>query len=140
MGKKTKVVIDTNVIISAFGWHSTPKSILENVNKGTIINYTSIELLTELIKVVRYPKLRFPESLQVEIIETVFSISAVTTVAESIDIIKGDPADNRILECAISADVDYIISGDAHLLNLKIFRGIKIVSPSDFLHIMNSKK
>lgn len=133
MGKKTKVVIDTNVLISAFGWHGKPEDIVKLATAGRVKNFISLEMLAELRNVVAYPKLNFSGTLQAEIIETVFSISSITTVNESVNVIAVDPPDNRVIECAVSADVDFIISGDKHLLNLKNFRGIEIFSPEEFL-------
>jgi putative PIN family toxin of toxin-antitoxin system len=46
-------------------------------------------------------------------------------------VIADDP-DNRILECSLEGQADYIISGDKHLLNLKNYQGITIVTPGDF--------
>ena len=134
MGKKTKVVVDTNVIVSAFGWHGKPEEILRLINKGEIENYTSIDLLHELRRVIAYPKFNFPETLQAEIVETIFSMSAIVDVTEKIHIITEDSSDNKILECAVSAAADYIITGDKHLIGLKNFRGIEVLSPEDFFN------
>ena len=134
MGKKTKVVIDTNVIISAFGWHGNSEEIVRLIEKGIIENYTSIDLLYELRKVLAYPKFNFTETLQAEIIETIFSISSVVEVYESIDAVIDDPEDNKILDCAVFANVEFIITGDKHLLNLKKFRNIDILTPEEFLN------
>lgn len=133
MGKKTKVAIDTNVIISAFGWHGKPEDVVKLATTDRIKNFISLEMLAELRKVVAYAKLNFSEILQAEIIETVFSASSIINVNESVNVIIDDPPDNRVLECALSANVDFVISGDKHLLNLKAFKGIAILSPEDFL-------
>ena len=133
MGKKTKVVIDNNVLVSAFGWHGKPEEVVRLATTGSILNFTSMELLSELARVVGYPKLKFPESLQAEIIETIFTSSSLVNVSESLNVINADTADNRVLECAVTASVDFIISGDNHLLHLKKFRDIEIVTPEDFL-------
>ncbi len=50
-----------------------------------------------------------------------------------LDVIKADPKDNIILECAVAGNADYIVSGDKHLLDLKEFSGIKILKPAEFL-------
>lgn len=133
MGKKTKVVIDNNVLVSAFGWHGKPEEVVKLAVSGKIANFTSMAMLSELARVVSYPKLSFPESLQAEIIETIFTSSSLVNVSEPLNVITADPADNKILECAVAASVDFIISGDNHLLNLKNFRDIEIVTPEDFL-------
>ena len=133
MGKKTKVVINTNVIVSAFGWHGTPEKIVRLIITGKIQNFITMEMLAEVARVVSYPKLKFPESLQVEIIETIFSFSKIVEVRELVDIIKDDPEDNKVLECAISAGSEFIITGDNHLLRLENFKGIEILTPDSFL-------
>lgn len=133
MGKKPKVVIDTNVIISAFGWDGHPEEIIKLVNKGKIENFTSIEMINELSNAIKYPRLKFPESLQAEIIETIFSISSIVNVNQSLKIIDEDPGDNKVIECALSAKAEFIISGDKHLLELKKFKEIEILTPSEFL-------
>jgi uncharacterized protein len=133
VGKRTKVVIDSNVLVSAFGWHGTPEEVVRLATTGEISNFTSTEMLSELVRVVGYPKMRFPESLQAEIIETVFTSSSLVNMTEPLKVINSDPADNRVLECAVAACVDFIISGDRHLLDLKKFRDIEIVTPEDFL-------
>jgi putative PIN family toxin of toxin-antitoxin system len=133
VGKKTKVVIDTNVIVSAFGWHGTPEKIIKLVVTGKIHNFITIEILAEVARVVSYPKLKFPKSLQAEIIETIFIFSKIVEPEETVNIIKDDPEDNKILECAVSAEAEFIITGDSHLLNLKNFRGIEILAPDEFL-------
>lgn len=133
MGKKTKVVIDNNVLVSAFGWHGKPEEVVNLAVTGRIANFTSMELLSELARVVGYPKLRFPESLQAEIIETVFTSSSLVNISEPLKVINSDAADDRVLECAVAAGVDFIVSGDKHLLDLKRFRNIEIVTPEDFL-------
>lgn len=137
MGKKAKVVIDTNIIISAFGWDANPEGILKLAVSNKIINFTCFEMLDELRRVVSYPKINFSEELQAEIIETVFSISSLIEINEPLNVIIDDPDDNKILECAVSADVDFIISGDKHLLGLKKYLNIEILTPESFLSKYN---
>jgi predicted nucleic acid-binding protein len=48
-------------------------------------------------------------------------------------VVKDDPSDNRIVECAVAAGSDVIVSGDKHLLALGSFRGIEVMTVSDFL-------
>ncbi len=140
MGKKIKVVIDTNVIVSAFGWGGNPEKIIDLIEREKIQNFTSMDILAELIRVVGYPKFRFSKTLQADIVETIFGISRVISTARSIEIIKNDPADNRVLECAVACGADFIITGDGHLLDLGSFSGIKILKPDDFLKTMKCRQ
>ena len=52
---------------------------------------------------------------------------------EKVHYLKDDPDDDKVLECAVGADCNYIVSGDKHLIRLKSFKGIKILSPAEFL-------
>lgn len=140
MGKKTKVVLDTNIIVSAFGWGGKPADIMRLITGGEILNFTSVEMLTELKKVVGYSRLSFSETLQAEIIEIMFNASSIVERHESVNIIDDDTEDNKILECAISAGAEFVVSGDKHLLTLKSFEGIKIVTPEEFIKIWSFTK
>ncbi len=51
-------------------------------------------------------------------------------------IIKDDPDDDKFIDCAVCCNADYIVSGDKHLINLKVFKGIKIVTSLDFLAVL----
>jgi putative PIN family toxin of toxin-antitoxin system len=133
LGKKVKVVIDTNVIISAFGWHGFSADVVELADGGPILNHTSWAMLEELRRAVGYSRLHFPESLQAEIIETIFDISSLVEIGINLDVVSDDPDDNMIIECAVAAGARYIISGDNHLLSLKKYRGIEILKPADFI-------
>lgn len=67
----------------------------------------------------------------------IVSISGLVKPTKKLDIVKDDPDDNKILECAIAGKVDYIISNDEHLLKLKEFEGIPIIKPEEFLKLLN---
>ncbi len=133
MGARPKVVIDTNVFISAFGWQGKPWEILDQVRHGSIINYSSTALLAELQRVVAYPKLKFSNSLQSDIIEFVLANSRMATVSTLPDIAIADPDDLHVIACAIAAKAPFIITGDPHLLDLGSINEISILTPAGFL-------
>ena len=134
MGKSKKVVIDTNVFISGFGWDGKPEEILALLKERCIINYISTDIFDELRRVVSYPKLKFKESLRIKILEFVFFYSEFVEPKENISFITDDPEDNKFLECSIEANAKFIISGDPHLLNLQKFRNIEVIGVNEFLH------
>lgn len=136
MGSVTKVVIDSNVFISAFGWDGKPEAVLQLLEQKRIVNHLSTEIFEELKRVVAYPKLKFPPSLQTKIIEFVFSWSQLVQPIESRAVIPDDPDDDKFIECAVMANAEFIISGDPHLLSLGSFRDIQIVTPAAFLEIV----
>ena len=133
MGTRPKVVIDTNVFISAFGWQGKPWEILDQVRHGSIINHSSTALLAELQRVVTYPKLKFSNRLQSDIIEFVLTNSRMTTVSEMPKIDIADPDDLHVVACAIAAKAPFIITGDPHLLTLGSINNISILTPSGFM-------
>ncbi len=57
---------------------------------------------------------------------------------EHLDVVKSDPDDNRVLEAAIAGEADYIVTGDRDLLDLVVFRGVRIVTPAQFISVLRS--
>jgi putative PIN family toxin of toxin-antitoxin system len=133
--KKTKVTLDTNILVSGLGWKGKPHKILEKVIKGEIQLFTSRELYEELSRVLDYPKFKFTYEQKERFKSLISAVSTFveTSTTKKLDIIKEDPPDNRILECAVTAEVDFIISGDDHLLSIGKFGRIEITSASKFL-------
>ena len=143
MSDKIKVVLDTNIVVSsALAIEGNPAKIFELILLEEIESFTSKEILDEIKNVLSRPKItkRTTEDLRDFIIENFEKFSEVIKPKIHIDEIKDDPDDNKFLECAISANANYIISGDDHLLRLKEFKGIKIVNPSEFLETLEKKQ
>jgi uncharacterized protein len=130
--KGKKVVIDTNVFISAFGWGGKPLRIIELLEKGEIRNCISEEILIELCSALAYPKINFPQKLQSDILEFILAYSDVYESKEHLNITP-DPKDNKFIECALSANAKFIITGDKGLLSIKQSRDIKTITPDEFL-------
>lgn len=133
MGAVTKVVIDTNVFISAFGWDGKPEAVLSLMERRKVVNCITNDIYSELQRVVAYPKLKFSPTLQVNILEFVFSWSRLVKPKETVAVIAEDPDDDKFLACAVAANAAAIISGDPHLLALGSYRDIPIMTPVQFL-------
>ncbi|MFA5031758.1 MAG: putative toxin-antitoxin system toxin component, PIN family [bacterium] len=133
MGKIPKVVIDTNVILSAFGWNGKPLKILTLLETNKIQNFISSPIIEELERVIAYKKLNFSYRMQAGIIEFISFYSKLVVPEVTFNLVKIDPQDNKFVECAIKGNVDYIVSGDKHLLMLKKIKKIKVFSVDDFL-------
>lgn len=136
MGKKErkkKIVIDTNVAISALGWGGRPDELIQKVAKGKLLLYVSPEIIDEFIEVMNYPKFNFTVQKKKAFLSILKDKGIMVEPKKRIQIISEDPSDNMFLECAVSAKVDYIVSGDKHLLSLKEFNDIKIIKVADFL-------
>jgi len=132
VGKNEKVIIDTNIFISAFGWGGRPLEVVELLEKEEIRNCISEGIFNELFVTLLYPKLSFPIKFQTEILEFVLAHSDFYTPKENLKLAP-DPKDNKFIECALTANAKFIITGDKSFLSLKQFRGIKITTPEDFL-------
>ena len=128
-----RVVIDTNVIISALNFGGNPKAVLELARRSHIRNTTSPFIINEIERVLTR-KFGWQKDVTREVINDIQGFSHVVTPPETIAVIKNLP-DNRILECAVAGEADYLISGDHHLTDLKTFGTINIVTPMEFLAI-----
>lgn len=130
---KTRIVIDTNVLVSAFGWSGKPRQIFEQVLEERFELIVSQKQLTEIKRVITYPRLKFSADEQMRFLDVLTMIAHVVETHNDINVIKEDPSDNVLLEAAVEHEVKYIISGDQHLLKVKELRGIKILAPDEFL-------
>jgi len=127
------VVLDTNVLISALIFGENPREILEKAIRGELSICLSEEILSELCGVLQRPKFGFPTTMVNQILSELAAIAELIVPSNEISEIKVDPTDNRVLECAMEAQAEYIGSGDDHLLDLREYSSIKIISPQQFL-------
>ncbi len=131
-----KVVLDTNVLISSILIDKgNPYKIVNLAIEQKIQNHTSIYILKELENKLRN-KFKESEEEIAKQISLVKIYSEVVEPKEKIKVIKDDPKDDMVLECGVASNADYIISGDNHLLKLKEYRGIRILTPAEFLEII----
>ncbi len=128
-----KVLLDTNILISALGWNGNPREIFLKCVRCELELVTSPEQLNELRRVMDYPKFMFTEEQKETFITILLNIATMTEISGSLKVITEDPDDNAILETAVVGNVCYIISGDPHLLKLKEFGRISIVTAAEFL-------
>lgn len=127
------IVCDTNVLISAIIYGGNPERIILAAEKNEITIFISHAILFEVSRILRV-KFGWQEFQIHEAISHLGKLCTIIKSSPRINRIRTDPSDNRILECAIAAKADYIVSGDKrHLLPIKKFRGIAIVSPATFL-------
>ena len=129
-----KIVLDTNALVSAIGWEGPPARILRVCRTGQFSLITSPQLLEELTRVLTYSKLRVVAQHPdlPEILKWLHAPEQVVIPRRTVHIITVDPPDNRVLEAAVEGKADVIISGDEHLLGLKVFEGIPILTPAVF--------
>ncbi len=134
--KIKKVVVDTNILISSLIFPGrVVVEIFDEIIDGQIMLGISEDIIREFIRVCVY-KFEYDPEKTVKIAEIIRRISKIITPSKKFNVIT-DEADNRILECAVAFDADYIISGDKHLLKLKKYKNIKILSPYEFIKIID---
>jgi putative PIN family toxin of toxin-antitoxin system len=138
------VVLDTSVIVSALLSPSGPPAeIILRWEAGEFDVAVSPSLITELERLMNYPRVTKYLPLSQEMVSAFIRRYAVVAFLVEpqiiLEVIIEDPADNRIIECAAAADAAYIVTGDKHLLNIKEFKGIIILSPSSFLALLHLK-
>lgn len=129
-----RVVLDTNVWISALNFGGKPAQILKIAVKKQIRLYCSQTLFAELLGVLR-KKFGYSDE-KIEEVEALFKKRVKFREPKiTLKVIKTDPSDNRVLECAIESEADFIVSGDKDLLDLVSYKDIKIIRPADFLEL-----
>ena len=132
-----KVTADTNTLVSAVISKGNEFELLCLAHKGKVELVLSPQILKEFKGIISRQKFGFSEEQVSNVFKQIISISTIVIPSIKLDIIKEDPPDNRILECAETGKVDYIVSGNKHLLNLKKYKNIQIVRTSEILEIVN---
>lgn len=128
-----RVVFDTNVLISALLWpRRAPASAVGLARHGRVRSLVSKPLLEEFRRVLR-EKLGFEPGIVESAIEILVEHSEVIHPRHALSVVKADPDDDRVLECALEGKADMIVTGDGHLLALKSFQGIPLITVREFL-------
>ena len=128
-----RVVADTNILVSALLFGGTSEQVFLAGLRGEIQLLTSLSLLKEFEKVLK-GKFKLDIHLVREIIEEVGEVAEIVEVSPHVKAISYPDGDNRVLECAVDGKADFIVTGDTrHLLPIREYSGIKMLSPSEFL-------
>ena len=127
-----RVVLDTNILISAFFWNGNERQVLLKCKMNNLKSVLSFEILDETKRVLR-KKFALPQEKIDEFIRDVLLFSEIVVIKGDIDVIKEDPSDNIVLETAIRGNADLIITGGSHLLKIKAHKGIIIVQASKLI-------
>lgn len=131
-----RTVIDTNVVLSGTYWTGDSRKILQKLEEGKIIAIASPEILKEYERILQHPDiLEKIDELQVAQRAATLKLFQKMTIVEPKKKIKAskDPDDNKFIEVAVEGNVEFIISKDRDLLELRSYYGIKIVEPTEFL-------
>ena len=127
-----KAVIDTNVFLSALFWDGKPKQVVKLALSKKIKGVSSTQILEELeSKLLK--KFKYPEEQTVRYLQLIVEHFSIVKPERKIDIVKDDSDDNKIVEAAVEAKANYIVTGDKHLLKIGNYHEIKIIKPNEFL-------
>lgn len=130
-----KVCLDSNIFISAFIFFGKPAKILDLAVEKKIVSITSPQIIAEVGGVLS-KKFKQDEKYIKKQLKVISDVSELVIPRNKIRVLKYYP-DNKILEAAQQGKVDYIVTGDSkHLLPLKEFRGIPIITPAQFLAVL----
>jgi putative PIN family toxin of toxin-antitoxin system len=132
------VTLDTNIYISALNFRrGKPLQILQMAIDGDLRVAISPAILQEVLRIMEEKFHCTPEVLR-EAEALITGCTERIQPTENLTVVKEDPDDDRILECAVASGSGIIVSGDNDLLRLREYGGIKIVSPAEFMKTATS--
>ncbi|MDZ7586218.1 MAG: putative toxin-antitoxin system toxin component, PIN family [Patescibacteria group bacterium] len=135
---KLKVVLDTNIYLSGIIFGGNSRHILDLIIKKKIKAVSSPAILLEISQKLKQ-KFKWSQEQIFLTIKTIVKTTNMIRTKKTLKIVKADKSDNKIIEAAVESNSSYIISGDKHLLKIKKYQGVKIVTPADFLSIYFKK-
>lgn len=131
-----KVVLDTNALISATLWpNSSARKTLLLLRGQEARFYTSKAILEEYEQAIRRDFTEMIESLP-GLIRDIMAISTLAEPSSRLHVVKEDPDDDKIIECAVAAGAEFIITYDSHLLKLREYGGIRILTPESMRRLL----
>jgi putative PIN family toxin of toxin-antitoxin system len=136
MGKVeiTRLVIDTNVVVSALLFGGVPGKLVPLWKSGRIRALASKEMIEEYLRVLTYPKFELSEEeINYLLYQEILPYFEIVWTKPGPVIVEEDPSDDMFIRCADAGKANTIISGDQHLLDLKSYGKVKILTPSQFL-------
>jgi len=136
-----RIVLDVNVYISAvITGRGNPAEIIERWKRGEFDVVISSPILEELERVIHYPRIQeryvLPEHQVRQFLRLIRSQAVAVDPSIEITAVEEDSTDNRYLECAVTGEASYIVSGDSHLLRLKEYHGVVVLNPTGFLAVL----
>jgi hypothetical protein len=135
-----RAVLDTNILVSGIiSEHGTPRQIIQAWYRQQFTLLTSALLIAEVVRVLHYPRIQETYRLSEE--DILLVRDALLNDAEILEGLyqvarSRDPDDNLFLACALEGHADYLVSGDLHLLEIKHYHGVQIITSHQFLDIL----
>ena len=137
-----RAVFDTNLLVSYLLVHRPPITALidEHLARGRFTLISAVELLEELARVLRYPRLQryYNAATRDRFVALIAALSELVELPAEIPPISRDPNDDRVIACAVAGRADVIVSSDKDLLDLEQVGGIPILTAAQFLARLES--
>lgn len=131
-----RVVVDTNIFVSALLWGGNPQKVILAWLDDAIYLLLSPFLASEII--VTLAHFGLPPS-DLKRIEEILESHTIKIIPKKLVTVCRDPKDNNILDLCVAGRADYLITGDKDLLVLRVIKNTKIVTPSGFLKLLFSR-
>lgn len=125
-----RVVLDTNVLVSAFFWEGSEQALLRRCRAGEMRSVTSTHILGELERVLMR-KFGMPEERARDFVKEVIMLSDIVFPVGGLRVVERDSADDIVLETAVMGNADILVTGDQHLLRLGRYKGVEIKRASE---------
>jgi putative PIN family toxin of toxin-antitoxin system len=135
-----KVVLDSNIFISSFFWKGNPRKVFDRVANGLDELFTTDEILQEATEVLSLKKFDLNKKEIEDYIKIIESYSIKIILRNEIEEICRDKDDDKILQCSLEGNVDFIITGDDDLLVLEKYNDIRIVKPKEYLDLFTKNQ
>lgn len=131
------VVLDANVYVSALAFGGKPKRAFQLGIVGRVQIAISSPIRTEVLRTLR-DKFRWSEERLADADGLIGAVARPVVPTVTLKVVRRDPDDDRVLECAVTAKADLIVTGDSDLLSLGEYDGIRIVQVAEFLELLGS--
>jgi putative PIN family toxin of toxin-antitoxin system len=130
-----RVVLDTNLLVSsALG--GALVSILERWDAEAFTVIVTTDIVDEYFEVLNRPKFELKQEVIDKVARYIYQFSEFVAPEEKLQFVQPDPKDDKFLEAAIAGKADLIVSGDKHLLDLKKYRSVRIITGREFLDML----
>ena len=136
---KLRAVLDSNVIFSGFAFpRGNPASIIYAIQEGRVQVYLSPFILEEVSRNWR-EKFQWEETRIERVLLFLTSYCTIINPPPTLSLQELSPEDNRVLDCAVQGQVQYLVTGDRGILELKEYEGIAVVTPREFFDLLREK-
>ena len=126
-------VYDTNILLSGLGWKGNPYRCIELARQGKVEGLTCAEIMNELMEKLT-TKLKFSQPRVAHTVADLLGSLRLVEITNTLKVVETDADDDKIIECAVVGSATHIVTGDRrHLLPLRSYHGILIVTATDFL-------